>query len=60
MLKSIMEFHKNDKGDVVQTAILIAVFSILAVGGYIFLAPRIKDLFNKAGKELDKVDNFSY
>lgn len=60
MFKKLLEFHKDDKGDVVQTAITIAIFAVLAVGGYLFLAPRVKDLFNKAGNELDKSGGFNY
>ena len=57
---TIRSFHKNDSGDVVQTAILTAVFAVLAIGGYLFLAPKVKDLFDKAGRELDEGRRYSY
>ena len=60
ILKEIKSFHKNDSGDVVQTAILTAVFAVIAIGGYLFLAPKVKSLFNKAGSELDKGSSYKY
>ena len=57
---TIRSFHKNDSGDVVQTAILTAVFAVLAIGGYLFLAPKVKSLFSKAGSELDKGSKYNY
>ena len=57
---TIKSFHKNDSGDVVQTAILTAVFAVMAIGGYLFLAPRVKSLFDKAGSELNKGSNYKY
>ena len=44
----------------VQTAILTAVFAVMAIGGYLFLAPKVKDLFSKAGSELDKGSKYKY
>lgn len=60
IIAKVKKFHEDDAGDVVQTAILTAVFAVLAVGGYIFLAPKVKGLFNKAGNELDRGDSFTY
>ena len=60
ILKEIRTFHKNDSGDVVQTAILTAVFAVMAIGGYLFLAPRVKSLFDKAGSELNKGSKYKY
>lgn len=60
ILKEIRSFHKNDSGDVVQTAILTAVFAVMAIGGYLFLAPRVKSLFDKAGSELNKGSRYEY
>jgi len=60
ILKEIRSFHKNDSGDVVQTAILTAVFAVMAIGGYLFLAPKVKDLFNKAGDELNRGSSYKY
>jgi Flp pilus assembly pilin Flp len=60
MVNKVKEFHNDDRGDVVQTAILTAVFAVLAIGGYVFLAPKVKELFNKAGSELDKGSSYSY
>ncbi len=57
---TIKSFHKNDSGDVVQTAILTAVFAVLAIGGYLFLGPKVKNLFTKAGSELDKGSSYKY
>lgn len=59
MLK-VKSFHKDDSGDVVQTAILTAVFAVMAIGGYLFLAPKVKNLFSKTGTELDKGSSYSY
>ena len=59
-LKEIKSFHKNDSGYVVQTAILTAVFAVLAIGGYLFLGPKVKNLFTKAGSELDKGSSYKY
>lgn len=59
-VKAIRNFHRDDSGDVVQTAILVAVFSVLAIGGYMFLAPMVKNLFNKAGNELQKGNSYTY
>lgn len=59
-LKEIRSFHKNDSGDVVQTAILTAVFAVMAIGGYLFLAPKVKSLFDKAGSELNKGSSYKY
>lgn len=59
-LSNLRKFHEDDSGDVVQTAILTAVFAVLAVGGYLFLAPKVKSLFDSSGKELDKANQYSY
>lgn len=64
MLKNIIaeikKFHKDDAGDIVQTAIITAVLAVLAVGGYTFLAPKVKSLFNKTGGQLDQTNSYSY
>lgn len=59
-MSKIRDFHKDDSGDVVQTAILTAVFAVMAIGGYLFLAPKVKGLFDKAGSQLDKGTGYSY
>lgn len=59
-MSKIRDFHKDDSGDVVQTAILTAVFAVMAIGGYLFLAPKVKGLFDKAGSQLDKGTSYSY
>jgi hypothetical protein len=60
VVNKVKKFHNNDRGDVVQTAILTAVFAVMAIGGYLFLAPRVKELFDKAGSELDKGSSYRY
>lgn len=60
LLSKAREFHRNDNGDVVQTAILTAIFAVMAIGGYLFLAPKVKGLFDKAGGELDKGKSYTY
>lgn len=60
MLKKLITFHKDERGDLVQTGIIIALFAILAVGAIMYLGPKIKNLFSKTGSEIDKASNYSY
>jgi len=54
------QFHHDDRGDVVQVGILTAIFAVMAIGAYVYLAPKVKGLFDKAGSELDKGKSFTY
>lgn len=60
MVCKIREFHRNDSGDVLQYGILAAVFSVIAVGAYLFLGPKIKNLFDQTGNKLDEANGYSY
>ena len=60
MLQKLIEFHKNEDGDIVQTGIIVGIMATIAVGALIFLGPKIKQMFDKAGSELDKASGVSY
>jgi len=59
-INKVKEFHRNEDGSIVEKGIIIALFAALAVGGFLYLAPKVKALFNKAGTELDNADNYTY
>ncbi|MGB9812384.1 MAG: hypothetical protein ACPLVF_01930 [Thermovenabulum sp.] len=60
IIEYLKQFHKDDNGDIVQTAIIMAVMSIIALGGYLFLKPKLTNLFNKTGSQLDQANNQNY
>ncbi|MBZ4688078.1 MAG: hypothetical protein JG764_1711 [Clostridiales bacterium] len=60
MFELIKKFHKDESGDIVQTGIIIALLAVIAVGAITFLGPKIKDLFDKTGDEIDNATNYSY
>lgn len=54
ILTTLRSFHEDEQGDIVQTGIIIGILAALAIGGFKFLGPKIKDMFTKTGGELDK------
>ncbi len=64
MLKNAIEdlkrFHNNEDGDIVQTAIIIGIFAVLAIGALVFLGPKVKAMFDRAGESLDEGAGFTY
>lgn len=60
ILEAIKQFHKDDEGGVVEQGILYALGAIAAVGAMLFLLPRIRNVFNRTGQELDQTSNSSY
>lgn len=56
----IMAFHENEDGDIVQTGIIIGILAVIAVGALIFLQPKIKAMFDKAGDALDEAEGVDY
>lgn len=53
VINDLKVFHENENGDIVQTSIIIGVFAVLAIGALTFLGPKIKSMFDQAGKSLD-------
>ncbi|MBO8160672.1 MAG: hypothetical protein H0Z24_03465 [Thermosipho sp. (in: Bacteria)] len=60
MLKKIKKFHMDESGDIMQTGIIVGMFATIAVGALYFLGPKIKQMFVKAGNELDNSSNYTY
>lgn len=60
MMENLKRFHENEQGDIVQTGIIIGIFAVIAVGALIFLQPKIKAMFDKAGAELDTAEGVTY
>ena len=57
MFEKVQAFHKDEKGDVVQTGIIIGLFAAIAVGVLVFLGPRITGMFDSVGDELDRAQD---
>ena len=57
---SIKRFHENEDGDIVQTSIIIGIFAVIAIGALIFLGPKVKAMFDRAGESLDEGAEYSY
>lgn len=60
ILGAIKQFHKDDEGGVVENGILYALGAIAAVGAMLFLIPKIKNVFNRTGQELDRTSSSNY
>ena len=60
VFKDIKKFHENEDGDIVQTAIIIGIFAVIAIGALVFLGPKVKAMFDKAGESLDEGAGYSY
>jgi|GEM_PF-3727413 len=57
----IVAFHKDEEGgDIVQTAIIIGVFAIIAIGAITFIGPRVREMFDSAGDALEEGSEYSY
>lgn len=59
-LKEIRKFHNDENGDIVQTSIIIGIFAIVAVGALVFVGPKVKAMFDRAGDSLDDGAGYSY
>lgn len=61
MLRQLQGLWTDERGaGIVDSAIILAILALLAAGGYLALAPKIKDLFNKTGGEIDRVRGTAY
>ncbi len=60
MISNLKRFHNNEDGDIVQTAIIIGVFAVIAIGALVFLGPKVKAMFDRAGESLDEGAGYSY
>lgn len=58
--EDLKRFHENEDGDIVQTGIIIGIFAVIAVGALVFLGPKIKAMFDKAGDALDEGAGVGY
>ena len=58
--EGLVDFYRDERGDIVQTAIIVAIMATIAIGGLVFLGPKIKSNFTKTGNELDTGSNFGY
>ncbi len=56
----LIQLWKDESGDILQNAIIMAVLAVVAVGGLMFIAPRIKSLFTKTGSQIDSAGGYSY
>lgn len=46
LLEAVKAFHQDEKGDIVQTAIIIGVLALIAVAALTMLRQPIKNAFN--------------
>lgn len=60
MLNWLKAFWRDESGDLLQTGIIMAIMAVIAVGGLVFLGPKIKSMFTKTGGQLDQATNYSY
>ncbi|MHB1127898.1 MAG: hypothetical protein ACYC2T_13265 [Bacillota bacterium] len=51
--RKITAFHRDERGDLLQTAIIMGILGALAVGALYLLGPKIKQMFQNTGGELD-------
>lgn len=58
--ETLIQLWKDESGDILQNAIIMAILAVVAVGGLMFVAPKIKSLFDKTGGQLDSAGGFSY
>ncbi|MHB1418663.1 MAG: hypothetical protein ACYCX4_03610 [Bacillota bacterium] len=59
-VKKARAFHKDENGDILQVAIVMGILAVIAVGGLVFLKPKITDMFNKTGGEIDTAKSQNY
>lgn len=60
MLEKLVVFHKDENGDIMQTGIIMGILAVVAVGALVFLGPKIKAMFDKAGGALDQGNATTY
>ena len=60
LIAKVIQFHKNERGDIVQTGIIIGILAVVAVGAMVFIGPKIKTMFTKGGGALDQGASQSY
>lgn len=60
LLENIKKFHKDEDGDIVQVSIIIGIFAVIAIGALMFLGPKVKAMFDRAGESLDEGAGYSY
>ncbi len=58
--ETLIQLWKDESGDILQNAIIMAILAVVAVGGLMFVAPKIKSLFTKTGGQLDSAGGYSY
>ena len=54
VIRMVKQFHQDEKGDIVQTGIIIGILAVVAVGALVFIGPKIKAMFTKGGGALDQ------
>lgn len=60
VIDKVKQFHNDEKGDIVQTGIILGILSVIAVGALVFMGPKIKAMFTKSGNALDQGSAASY
>ena len=60
LIAKVKKFHKNERGDIVQTGIIIGILAVVAVGAMVFIGPKIKTMFTSGGNALDQGSQQSY
>ena len=60
IITEIKKFHEDEQGDIVQTGIIIGIMAVISVGALVFLGPKIKSMFDKAGGALDQGNATGY
>jgi Flp pilus assembly pilin Flp len=58
--KIFLKLMRDERGGVTETAIILAIMAVIAIGGLTFLGPKIKDMFTKAGNQLDSGNAYTY
>lgn len=56
--EKIVPFLKNEKGDIVQTSIIIGILAILAFAVLVLLREPISDVFDRIKEQLEDTKSF--
>lgn len=54
LIKKLKQFHTDEEGTTVETGLIYGIMAVIAIGGLVYVGPKIKAMFTKGGTALDQ------